>query len=289
MPHDFAKISVTAKLAAHMRQFSDIPYASDIADLTGARASFDQLLRHHALKPEDLTFYAPFFEARHKAIGAMIPRTRIGQVLELAAGLTPRGLDLSADPRYFCVETDLDEIIAEKRTLLAAISRRHKIPARNNHRLTAANALDGAHLLAAANYFKAGQRLLIVHEGLLQYLSSSETEQVARNIHELLGKFGGMWITPDFSLKSDAAHITDAQKLFRNIIAEATDRNLYNNAFDNIEHLRDYYRTLGFQVEVFNQLYLAPDLVSPTRLRLPPEIMDDFRPRLRLWSLTRLA
>ena len=79
MAHDFAKISVTAKLAAYMRGFSDIPYAADIADLTRARATFDQLLRDHTLRPEDLTFYAPFFEARHKSIGAMIQRTRIGQ------------------------------------------------------------------------------------------------------------------------------------------------------------------------------------------------------------------
>ena len=98
-----------------------------------------------------------------------------------------------------------------------------------------------------------------------------------------------MWITPDFSLKTDSAHLTDAQTLFRRIIAEATDRTLYDNAFDNIEHLREYFRDLGFQVEVFNQLYLAPDLTSSTRLRLDPALLDDLRPRLRLWSLTRLA
>jgi len=289
MSLDFAKISLTAKLAAYMRQFSDIPYAADIADLTRARAAFDQLLRDHTLRPEDLTFYAPFFEARHKSIGAMIQRMRIGQILELAAGLSPRALDLTADPRCFCVETDLDGIIAEKRTLLAAIHRRHRIPTRNNHRLTAANALDPDQLLAAATYFKAGQRLLIVHEGLLQYLSSSETEQVARNIHLLLGKFGGAWITPDFSLKADAENITDAQKTFRRIIAATTERTLYNNAFDSIEHLREYFRGLGFQVEVISQLYLAPDLTSLQKLRLPPETLDPLRPKLRLWSLTRLA
>ncbi|HEX4140092.1 MAG TPA: class I SAM-dependent methyltransferase [Candidatus Methylacidiphilales bacterium] len=288
MPHDFAKISVTAKLAAYMRQFSDIPYAADIADLTRARATFDQLLRDHTLSPDDLTWYAPIFEARHKSIGAMIARTRAGQVLELAAGLSPRGLQITADPRYYYVETDLDDILAEKRLLLSAIQRRHRLQPRNNHRLAAANAIDPAQLLAAAKNFKSSQRLLITHEGLLQYLSSSETEQVTHNIHHLLGKFGGAWITPDFSLKSDSDNASDAQKLFRRIIAEATDRTLYNNAFDSIEHLREYFRGLGFQVEVFNQLYLAPDLASPARLHLAPEVLDHLRPKLRLWMLTRL-
>jgi O-methyltransferase involved in polyketide biosynthesis len=289
MPHEFAKISLTAKLAAYMRLFTDIPYATDIAEIIRARAAFEAFLRDYHLAPEDLHFYAPVFEARYKSIGVMIRRTNARQVLELAAGLSPRGLEISAEPHVFYVETDLDEIVGEKRALISELQRRHRLPARNNLRQFAASALDREQLQAAAKYFKSGQRLLIVHEGLLQYLSASETECVARNIHELLGQFGGVWITPDFSLKSDSDHISEQQKLFRRIVHEATDRTLYNNAFDSVEHLREYYRGLGFQVEVINQLYLAPDLVSPERLRLPPELLDELRPRLRLWSLTRLA
>ena len=289
MAHDFAKISVTAKLAAHMRQFSDIPYAADTADIIQARPAFEAFLRPHNLIPEDLHFYAPYFEARHKAVGAAVQRVNPRQVLEIGAGLSPRGLTLSADGRVFYVETDLEAMIGEKRALLAALTRRHRLPARNNLRNVAANALELDQLLAAANYFKSGQRLVVVHEGLLQYLSSSETEQVARNIHHLLGKFGGTWITPDFSLKTDSAHISDQQKYFRQVLHDATERTLYNNAFDSIEHLREYFRGLGFHIEVFSQLYLAPDLASPTRLRLDPAILDELRPRLRLWSLTRLA
>jgi O-methyltransferase involved in polyketide biosynthesis len=289
MPHDFARISLSARLAAYMRLFTDIPFAAEIAETIRARAVFETFLRGHDLTPEDLHFYAPIFEARYKSIGAMIRRINPRQILELGAGLSPRGLNLTAAPTIFYVETDLDHIIDEKRTLLLQLQRSHRLEPRNNLRLAPANALDGAQLQAAAKNFKSGQRLLVVHEGLLQYLSSSETEHVARNIHHLLGQFGGMWITPDFSLKSDSDHITDQQKLFRRIVGEATDRTLYNNAFDSIEHLRDYYRGLGFQVEVFNQLYLAPDLVSPTRLRLDPALLQDLRPKLRLWQLTRLG
>ena len=289
MAHDFAKLSVTKRFAAYMRQFSDIPYAADTADIIQARPAFEAFLRPHKLIPEDLHFYAPYFESRHKAISAAIQRVNPRQVLEIGAGLSPRGLTLSADGRIFYVETDLEAMIGEKRALLAALTRRNRLPARNNLRNVAADALELDQLLAAANYFKSGQRLVIVHEGLLQYLSSSETEQVARNIHHLLGKFGGTWITPDFSLKGDSAHISDQQKHFRQVLHDATDRTLYDNAFDSIEHLREYFRGLGFHIEVFNQLYLAPDLVSPTRLRLDPAILDELRPRLRLWSLTRLS
>jgi O-methyltransferase involved in polyketide biosynthesis len=287
MAHNFAKISLTAKLAAYMRQFSDIPFAPDIASLVRAKKAFDRLLHHHALKTGDLDWYAPLFEARHKSIGAMIRRCAPRQILELAAGLSSRGLSMTADPHVHYVETDLDEMIAEKRALLGAISRRHRLLPRDNLRVLAANALDRDQLQAAVKSFRADQPLIILHEGLLQYLSSSETEQVAHNIHELLGQFGGIWITPDFSLKGDSANISDEQRKFRRIIAEATDRTMYDNAFESVEHLREYFRGLGFQIEVFNQLYLAPHLVSVERLGLPPALIDDLRPRLRLWVLKR--
>jgi hypothetical protein len=68
-------------------------------------------------------------------------------------------------------------------------------------------------------------------------------------------------------------------------VAAATDRTMYNNAFDDAEHVISYFGALGFQVEVFNQLYLAPNLVSPERVRLRPGLLDDLRPRMRLWVL----
>jgi O-methyltransferase involved in polyketide biosynthesis len=289
MAHNFAKISVTAKIAAYMRQFTDIPFAEEVANLIGAGKAFDNLLRNYALKPEDLTWYAPIFESRHKSIGAMIRRSQSRQVLELASGFSPRGLALTADPRVLYVETDLPETAVDKRALLTEISRRHRLMPRDNFRIVPADALNLEKLQAATKYLQPGQPVLVVHEGLLQYLSSSETEQVARNIHALLGQFGGAWITPDFSLKADADNLPPQQILFRRIIAEATDRTLYNNAFENIEHLREYFRGLGFQVEVFKQDYLVPNLVSVDRLHVRPALLDELRPKMRVWSLTRLG
>ena len=39
------KISLTAQLAAYMRQFSDIPFAGDVAELLHSREVFEALLR----------------------------------------------------------------------------------------------------------------------------------------------------------------------------------------------------------------------------------------------------
>jgi O-methyltransferase involved in polyketide biosynthesis len=281
----FAKISLTAKLTAYMRQFTDIPFARDVAELIDARTAFQNLLRDQHLKPDDLTWYAPILEARYKSISEMIRRSGARQILELASGFTFRGLAMASDPGLNYVETDLEDVTVEKLALILEISGRHHLPARANLRTLAANALDPGNLAVATENFQAGQHVAIVHEGLLQYLTSTETEIVARNIHDLLEKFGGVWITPDFSLKADAADLSDPQRQFRQIVASATDRTMYNNAFDNSEHMNAYFGRLGFQVEVFNQLYLAPNIVSSDRLR--PGQLDEMKPRLRLWVLER--
>ncbi len=59
MPFDYAKISLTAKLTAYMRQFTGVPFADDVAELVHAREAFDHLLRDEHLTADDLTWYAP--------------------------------------------------------------------------------------------------------------------------------------------------------------------------------------------------------------------------------------
>ena len=283
MPLDYSKISLTAKLTAYMRQFTDIPFARDVSEFVHAKQAVEALLRDQHIKVEALLWYAPILEARYKSISQMILGSGVRQVLELAGGLSLRGLALGADSTLNYVDTDLPEITVEKAALIADISRRHHLPAQHNLRLVAANALEPADLAFAAGSFRPGQPVAVVHEGLLQYLTSTETETIAVNIRALLEKFGGVWITPDFSLKADGANVSPEQRQFREIVAATTGRTMYNNAFDSAEHLTDYFRPLGFQVEVYNQLYLAPVLSSIDRV--DPGQLEEFKPRLRLWVL----
>jgi len=286
MSRDYSKISLTAKLTAYMRQFTDIPFAKDVANLIRAKKAFDQLLRDHRIKPNDLLWYAPILEARYKSIGEMVHRSGTRQVLEIASGFSMRGLAATNDPQITYVETDLDDITRDKTELIAEISRTHRLPAHGNLHLAAASALDLDQLFAAAEKFQPGEPIAVIQEGLLQYLTSTETETTATNIRALLERFGGVWITPDFSLTADAANVSDQQRQFREIVADATDATMYNNAFDNTEHLTSYFARLGFQMEVYNQLYLITHLASSDLIHSSQ--LDEMRPRLRLWVL-RLA
>lgn len=219
---DPSPISVTAKLAAYYRQFTDIPFAADIAREIGADEAFDRILRDHALDREKLTFYAPMFEARYKSITELIRKSGISQVLELASGYSLRALDLTRHGAVRYVEADLPEVTATKRALLEKLRRQHGLGSNPNHVVAVADALDLEQVRAAA-VLDHGQPVVVLCEGLIQYLSREETERLATNVRRVLGEFaGGCWMTPDFLLKSEARDLSPERVRLREAVAGIT-------------------------------------------------------------------
>ncbi|MGZ4947375.1 MAG: hypothetical protein ACXV5N_13545, partial [Halobacteriota archaeon] len=74
----YEKISSTAKLVAHMRSFTDIPFTKEIAAASGAEKDFQTLTGKSA---EFMTQSAFNLEARYKTTDQIIVRHRITQVL----------------------------------------------------------------------------------------------------------------------------------------------------------------------------------------------------------------
>jgi O-methyltransferase involved in polyketide biosynthesis len=154
---------------------------------------------------------------------------------------------------------------------------------RDNLHVIAANVLDNDELQAAVKPFRPDQPIAIVNEGLLQYLSRDEMTTVARHVGDLLAEFGGIWITPDFSVKAEVRDISEQQRQFRRIVAAATERKLYNNAFDNKTQLQQFLTDLELEAQVYQQMELVPHLVSLDKLHLSPELVT--QSKLKLWVL----
>jgi O-methyltransferase involved in polyketide biosynthesis len=280
----FATVSSTARLTAYMRQFSDIPFARHVAQRIRAKEAFDALLQDMQLVPEDLSLYGPIFEIRYKSIAQTIRKCGATQVLELASGFSLRGLAMTQDPRITYVESDLEDLTREKTQLLSE-GRRHGLPSHRNFHLAIASALDPHQLQAAVEPFRRDQPIAVVNEGLLLYLSRTEMQTVARNIRDLLSQFGGVWITPDFSLKEDVRNATTQQRLFRRIVAAATDRNLFDNAFENNEQMLSFFRDLGLRSRIVNQVDETPAITSLEALNLSRDALSEAQPGLKLWIL----
>ncbi len=286
MSISFEKVSLTAQLAAYMRQFSDIPFASDVAELLHSREVFEALLQGHDMRPDDLLWYAPIFEVRYKSVTAAIERSGCRQILELASGLAMRGLALTRNADMNYIESDLAGISAEKAQLVAALRARYGLVDRHNLSFPAVNAIDMSQLRAAVKTLRPGSPLAVVNEGLFPYLSPAELQDVSRNIHDLLLEFGGCWITTDFSIRAEVTRVSEQQRKFRRIVSAATERSMHDSAFDSLDQLETFLDSVGFKAAASNALDDVPDPVSMRVLGLSASLLASLRSSLRLWVLT---
>jgi O-methyltransferase involved in polyketide biosynthesis len=289
MSADASLISVTAKLAAYYRQFSDIPFATEVAKRIGADEAFERILREHGLERDKLTFYAPMFEARYKSLTQVILGSGASQVLELASGYSLRGLDLTRNHRLRYVETDLPAVVATKVGLLEDLRKQHGISPIPQHVVAAADALDFEQVHAATATLDRSQPLTVLCEGLIMYLSKAETERLAMNIHELLAEFtGGCWITPDFSFRAEARDLPPERVRLREAITGVTQRQVDASAFEDDLDLAAFLNRVQFNVQVRSQVDETPSFSSIQSLGLSPALVDRLRPVLRLWVMTSM-
>jgi O-methyltransferase involved in polyketide biosynthesis len=288
MPADSSRISVTAKVAAYFRQFSDIPFAAEVAKRIGADDAFDRIVREHGLARDKLTFYAPMFEARYKSITQLILESGAPQVLELASGYSLRGLDLTRGGTLRYVETDLPGVVAVKLNLLQDVRQHHGLGGSPQHLVTAADALELDQVRAAVAGLDRRLPLAVLCEGLIMYLSKEETEQLTTNVHRLLGEFaGGLWITPDFTFRKDARDLPPERARLREAITGVTQRQIDASAFEDDAELASFLGRAGFDVRVRNQVDETPSFSSLQPLGLSPAVIERLRAVLRVWLMTR--
>jgi O-methyltransferase involved in polyketide biosynthesis len=147
--------------------------------------------------------------ARHRAIDALLERAieagEISQVIEVAAGLSPRGWRFTRryGERLVYVEADLPEMAERKRAALermGSLSGRHRV-----RELDALKSDDGPGSLAAvAGELDRGQGLAIVTEGLLGYLPTDAVHGIWRRFANTVSRFPAGRYISDLHLGGEA-------------------------------------------------------------------------------------
>jgi O-methyltransferase involved in polyketide biosynthesis len=131
--------------------------------------------------------------ARHRAIDLLLERAieqhRITQVLEVAAGLSPRGLRFATryGDRIAYIEADLPAMAARKRQALRAagsLGERHRVV-----ELDALKAGGSGSLDALAAELDPASGLAVITEGLLGYLAPPEVRSIFRRVATTLSNF----------------------------------------------------------------------------------------------------
>lgn len=267
-PYDFSRVSVTALIPAFARgEHTDIPWAKEMAACLKERG-LD--LSASAWSDVAASTYAAFMEARFKSVNHILEGHGATQVLELAAGLSPRGMDF-AQRGVTYVEMDLADSMERKRAIVTAVL--GTVPEKLH--LCAGSVIEQEQFRNCAAVF-ADEPVAVTTEGLLRYLTFDEKRRLAANVRVLLARFGGMWVTPDIHLRKFAeGHRRVARHAME---TERLGRDLDPNYFDDLAHARRFFEECGFEVESRPLLEgIRESVVSlPTA---PPELMDELNER----------
>jgi len=256
-------IAPTAWMIAYIRTFTNIPYSKEVFEACESLRESD--VPEIFKSPE----IAPQIEARHKLINKLLNESGINQVIELAAGLSPRGLEMTDNPNFNYIEIDLPDVYMQKKRIIEMIGKR------DNLHVRAGNAMDINTLEDGLSLLDSRENVVIINEGLLRYLNFKEKERVAKTVHEILERFGGLWITPDISLVKALETENSKTKSKIDQISKRIGINVKSNSFRDIGEALSFFEELGFSVEEHGFLEVVDELVSPERLHQTKKQAED--------------
>lgn len=149
-----------------------------------------------------------FLLARHRLLDRVVSEAieagEVGQVVEIAAGMSPRGMRLSERyPEVDYVEADLPAMAERKRGALARAGAGHRVADLD------ALADEGPLSLAAlAAGLDPGRGTAVVTEGLLNYFPRVETDRIWSRIATALGRFPSGLYASDLHLGEETTGVT---------------------------------------------------------------------------------
>ena len=176
-------LSVTAKYTAHCWRFGKFERA-ELLDTHEAKLLFDMTNAALDLTSRKTTPSLPHsLVQRHAIIDKLLAdwlreEGERGQVLELAAGFSARGVRFSANPEVDYTEVDLPAVLGRKRELLARAPQGQEAALRPNLRFIAADLAE----LDLTTLVDPTRPVFLIGEGLFMYLQAEEQRDLWRRL-----------------------------------------------------------------------------------------------------------
>jgi len=246
-------IKVTNLGPCYGRSFSDIPLSKELAELVDAKRAVKMFLENNI----QTEFLAAMMEGRYKSIDELIKRNNIKQIIEIAAGWAPRGMNMTVDPNINYIETDQDaEEIKEK------ISIQKKLPRTYHPNLHSVlfNAITGEGIRDIVEILKPG-KVCIVHEGLFRYFSHEQKSRTIGFIVDILKKHGGVYITPDIHTRKLTTNLNKVVSMneMNKKHSELTRTDIDSNEFTDIPEAEKLFESFGFKIKKYKWGDLVKD------------------------------
>lgn len=281
-PPSHDRITVTAINNTKVMAFTGIPLYAEIAEI----ASETWAVGDHEVQPQliEPRVNAPGMEVRYRLATALT--SNADQVLDIAAGLTPRGLTTATEnPDKTYVELDLPVTIDLKTSVMQVLEDRGLATKPDNLHLEAGNALTPEAVQQAARHFDPDKPVAVTSEGLLHYLSHNEKAALAANIRAVLETHGGVWYT-DMPVQRPTPQ-RDSQ--MASTTSQQTGRSVAANRFADETTARQFFTEQRLEVKRLHS-YVEPGLIdsltSPAAVGLTRQ---EFIARNQLWSLWEIG
>lgn len=231
-------------------------------------------LLHGALRPMNLAYtwsgrasLDDMLLARHRVIDHLLAEAieagEVGQVVEVAAGLSPRGFRFTERyPELTYVEGDLPGMVARKRSLLAEAG-----GDRPRHHVVGINALldDGPDSLveATGDLLDPARGTALITEGLLGYFDPASVAGMWRRFAGFLGGFGQGLYLADLHTRATAGGVRGA-RVFQRLLSVFA-RGQVHLHFDDPAGAEAGLRAAGFaQARVYDPVELAGQVELPS-------------------------
>ncbi len=204
--------------------------------------------------------------ARHRLIDhlltAAIDAGAIGQVVEVACGLSPRGWRMTRRYPDLCyVEADLPAMAAKKREVLARAA-----PVGAHHEVVEIDALaeSGPTSIAGiAERLDGGRGLAIITEGLLNYFPGAAVVKMWRRFGAVMPRFPAGLYLADLSLGDDARGLPT--QLFKLALGAFVRGSIYMDFQDEAAARREL-EIAGFPTAVLHRPGEFPAVIGDAEL-----------------------
>lgn len=230
----------TADYMAYYRGLSDIPYAQEISEILGAEKITRDIL---GTAFDEVLFTAVTAEVRYKKINFFIEHSPFINILELAAGRSPRALQVTANPAITYVATDIASSLETYVVVMRQIMQRHAL-VRPNLITSPVDVFNDMQLQRAISLLPPGPVLFIV-EGLLSYYPHKQKKQILRKVLRHLKERGGAFVAADFSYNAHGAINTQANSA----LLQITGRSIIDNSFASFDEAHAFLVDVGFSVK----------------------------------------
>ncbi|MCP4095198.1 MAG: class I SAM-dependent methyltransferase [Pirellulaceae bacterium] len=205
---DFDPVSPTAKVVAYLRGMDK---SLEIDGGFCPQTNGGQLLEDLGISDRDIqSLMAVLFQSRYHAINTAIGKngTAAKQIVELAAGISPRGFQWSRmSPGTIYVESDLPQLMIHKAKLIRNSLLANPNPGRGMLHCCGANALDRDSIWETLVSLDKSKPFTLLTEGLLLYFDKEELAKFLQIVSLLLKSFpNAIWVT-DFVTKENLADL----------------------------------------------------------------------------------